>query len=764
MTSWLGKANSRRALLVGLSLLFGLVITILAAFAPILVVRVNSAEVRHDEGFAYTVPLGKHSSFFFQLGSDGIDGAYASRLILLEDGKPLGPAHTQHADIRKLGDGRFSHWTHALWFSSSDGTDPGTNGRSYIAEAKLSLWPIWTFAGTAAFAAALLVIAFKAASHLRQHRWQPYAIRLEHSLAVLSRPRQYPTSLVVLIGLFAVVVFSAAVIYGWYDGDTSSTGLAVARFFPVSDAFGYHSCGTSIAAAGKFDEPLGNDWCARRVLYPAMLASLFSLTAWNFQFVLIAQGALVGLTVAAFALTVSSVVGLFAVFVAAVLLFVYAWEFVLGLFMTEVLGFTLGLCGLALLLGFCKTRYFSHLLAGTAFISIALAARAGALFVLPMLLLWALFAFRTSNNSERARFFLVALLGVLAGPLLQFITVSSLGADASNTGGNFSTSLYGLSTGSRDWSQAYHDFEPLFKRNESEAFPQVYAAAWENIKNRPDVFIGALAEAGRSYFGSLFAFVNFYRANELLTALAVLGAIRCLFDLQPPYARLVLALAIAELLAAPLIFDSGGIRVFAVTAPLRILLCALGVQWILQCLASAINRERALSNEAPEAKTSLLLAAGTGAFILFLIVAPVTPLARAARLQAVAGIGCPAGLKEVVARLGRESQSLAIVDTSALVESLDPFQITPQRLLNDSRIAKTWFGKDFLDLAPPLSIVRAVDLSSPTASAVKPLAFAGELPDDDDPHSLCVDEGQHVDIAQVRHHLIKQIRPLGGQR
>lgn len=59
--------------------------------------------------------------------------ASASRLELLEDGAPLGPAHAAHQQIRDLGAGRYSHWDGHLYFSSSDGSDPNTNGRRYLA-------------------------------------------------------------------------------------------------------------------------------------------------------------------------------------------------------------------------------------------------------------------------------------------------------------------------------------------------------------------------------------------------------------------------------------------------------------------------------------------------------------------------------------------------------------------------------------------------------------------------------------------------------
>jgi len=54
-----------------------------------------------------------------------------SRLQVLEDGVPLGPAHAPHADIAEEGKGRYSHWGDSLLFSASDNSDPRTNGRQY---------------------------------------------------------------------------------------------------------------------------------------------------------------------------------------------------------------------------------------------------------------------------------------------------------------------------------------------------------------------------------------------------------------------------------------------------------------------------------------------------------------------------------------------------------------------------------------------------------------------------------------------------------
>lgn len=62
---------------------------------------------------------------------DGAHPCRQSRLALFENGDPLGPAHSSHADIEALGGGRYSHWQDGLRFSTRDGSDPNSNGRSY---------------------------------------------------------------------------------------------------------------------------------------------------------------------------------------------------------------------------------------------------------------------------------------------------------------------------------------------------------------------------------------------------------------------------------------------------------------------------------------------------------------------------------------------------------------------------------------------------------------------------------------------------------
>lgn len=84
-------------------------------------------DVRHEDGPAYYYKL----PIIFVGWTDDSQQIDASRLVVLEDGEALGPAHAIHDDIRRIGEGRYSHWKRGILFSTSDNTDPRTNGRQY---------------------------------------------------------------------------------------------------------------------------------------------------------------------------------------------------------------------------------------------------------------------------------------------------------------------------------------------------------------------------------------------------------------------------------------------------------------------------------------------------------------------------------------------------------------------------------------------------------------------------------------------------------
>jgi len=90
---------------------------------PAKIAKAYGEQYRGKPSYSYNYAL--------EHGSPSDKGGTRSQIMLLEDGVPLTP-HAAHMKIIKEGMGIFSHWgARGLIFSSSDNTDPRTNGREY---------------------------------------------------------------------------------------------------------------------------------------------------------------------------------------------------------------------------------------------------------------------------------------------------------------------------------------------------------------------------------------------------------------------------------------------------------------------------------------------------------------------------------------------------------------------------------------------------------------------------------------------------------
>jgi SAM-dependent methyltransferase len=79
-----------------------------------------------NEGYCWTVHLPGLGHV-----ADSPETPQRSPLMLYENGVPFVEPHVPHQYIRTEGGGLFSHWQDALFFSTSDNSDPNTNGRRY---------------------------------------------------------------------------------------------------------------------------------------------------------------------------------------------------------------------------------------------------------------------------------------------------------------------------------------------------------------------------------------------------------------------------------------------------------------------------------------------------------------------------------------------------------------------------------------------------------------------------------------------------------
>ena len=151
MKSIASNTPLRAAACIALLLLaFGLIFLQLAGIE--IAEKISAARLSHQEGHAYAATIG------LEARADNAQTPDRSMVALVENGNRIGVPHSLHSDIRNVGAGRYSHWGDSLIFSSSDGSSPATNGRTYQASYRWRPHPAITLP--------LLVLIFYAAARL----------------------------------------------------------------------------------------------------------------------------------------------------------------------------------------------------------------------------------------------------------------------------------------------------------------------------------------------------------------------------------------------------------------------------------------------------------------------------------------------------------------------------------------------------------------------------------------------------------------------
>jgi hypothetical protein len=128
-------AGRRSAALLGLALCVVLAACDKAAPKSESTAAAPAASATGGAAIAIKTPIQKDTGFAWIVTTD-VNPA-TRKLSVYENGKLLGPGDSIHDDIRKKGLGAFSHWdpktpgVFTVYFSTSDNSDPNSNGRDY---------------------------------------------------------------------------------------------------------------------------------------------------------------------------------------------------------------------------------------------------------------------------------------------------------------------------------------------------------------------------------------------------------------------------------------------------------------------------------------------------------------------------------------------------------------------------------------------------------------------------------------------------------
>jgi len=375
--------------------------------------------------------------------------------------------------------------------------------------------------------------------------------------AVLLRQNEALWEGIQSVSVFAL--FTIPLIYKWQFAQFDDFILGGLQ--PWSDASAYLQEAQRLYH-GLLLTPVG----ARRPMFHAFLSVLLHLTSGNFMVTL---AVLTWINAIAVLLVVREIRRNFGGPAAAFLLiftYVFYARFA-GTTMTEQLGFALGNLAVFFLLISAQNESLRHALFGLGLLSLALIARAGAFFILPILVVWITILFRTKNAAWRAPVLAIAVIA--SAFILNSILLKTIAEPQGVPFSNYSYTLYGLASGNKGWTQAGQDYP-----NATES--EVMSLALQKIRSDPALFLRGMLRSTRDYFTpdrGAFTFISFgsfqSQANIILWALILTGLVYAALNWRKGIHGLVLTSFIGVFASLTLVppIDANDMRAFAATIP-----------------------------------------------------------------------------------------------------------------------------------------------------------------------------------------------------
>ena len=626
---------------------------------------------------------------------------YTSLLELYEDGRRLGPSHSLPDLVRKLGKGAFSQQGRELLFSTTDGTSPLTNLRTYLVRAPLKTTALFRLLGLIGLSIAL----WRVIVLLPPAQRRPVVATIRRTFRWLVVPKQLGAHRIISAGIaLAVVGASWYYLVGiWGSAKTVGPQFAVGGFFQVSDASGYAVCASRVldeGISGLGIAEYGGEWCLRRPIYATFLATILGLTGRSWLWTLLVQSSFVGLSIAVLLRATSRLAGPMSAILVLWLMFSFSAENVYPGTTTESAGLALGAVGLALLLDAARLGDQRLLFLGAACLSVALNARAGAFFALPFLAAGVFF--QSTPWRSRLSSTAIAIAGIVSGFAVQSFLVAHFGGTSSASHGSFSYTLYGLSVGGKGWGQVLTDHPELFQGNLSDAqvARRIFDLAWTNVVTSPWVIAKVLERNLLHYLRDPLLGISGLRI------LWWLGAFALALRWRELSYRLIGLMSVGVLLSSSLVIQDGGPRVFAATWGVTALQVAVGLHLALSWFGRVFDRSNSFTGFRP--MHPHLIEVCVAVVLLAAIFLPLTPLRGLVSLSPVPPRGCVNGEKELIARLGHESYMIVLVGEGQ-PKSHWEMQVSANHLRKGLKGA--WFEKGFAELPLPTTVIHGYQLA-----------------------------------------------------
>jgi hypothetical protein len=551
--------------------------------------------------------------------------------------------------VREAGRGAYSHWrrsltrrTSTLYFSSSDNSNPLSNGRHYTVEYALAPHPV--------------LIALIGGASL------PLYLRVGLPLAPLYRrwrSRSAPGAGALIVGT-GIVTFLLPLGAYWTTG--RSTPYLIAGLLPWSDASGW-----LYGAYHFLNDHTLYWWTARRPLNSTFMSFMAALMGEDLRKMLVLKGLVTGLACVLTGLEINQRWGKASALVGFGVLVAFASPF-MPTTLTEGQGLAFGATAFALMWqGIARIRVW-RFAGGLFLLVLAMSIRPGALFVVPILALWAVFFMPTEpmTHARRGAAVRAVLLSstIAVGLLVTILPHVLWTRGHSYPGANYAYTFYGLAVGGKPWGQFLADFPEAAALSETEQTLLAYRSAFAEIGRHPIGVITGSWRFFRRYLLDLFAYLGSPVLRLIGTALGLCGLVVASSRLRTDAHCAFLVCGVAGvMLSAPFLFwDTDAYRAFIATGPFEAGLVSLGFSWLGGTVKGAWE-PRGSAAEPPPPDGALVVHRTTTLLAVALIVgSTVGPAAMRGLWDAprFPSGTCAPGLQRVVIHLGRSSPFVGV--------------------------------------------------------------------------------------------------------
>jgi len=408
---------------------------------------------------------------------------------------------------------------------------------------------------------------------------------------------------------FSVWISLLPTLGGWATID--SVARPIGGLIPISDSQDYYKGVEQLIQTGEFGEV-----SQRRPLNATLFSSRLLLGNNNYQNALLIQAIIFGISLFFVTFIISRRYGGLAGSLIFSLNLAFAAHY-LPTTLSESLGISLGLLALAFFLLSFEEKYKHLFHVGIFVIMLALLARTGPVFVIPLIILYAGKFFSTNRKYNYKQVLVasgVALLAVGFNYSLNLL----YGDGSPGMQGNSHYNLYKLAVGGDSWKQIYIDYPEMRNVSPGELASFSLKKSFEAISTRPGIIIaeyskllftgsiGFLKGLFHSYMYSSYSLnisdtiqnsmnVSSEFAEKLKnTLIAVIslsilvflafGMLRVfIYPRQSALFHILLISVLGTLLSIPFLYNIAGVRVLAVIIPFLTLLPMMAALAIRRC-------------------------------------------------------------------------------------------------------------------------------------------------------------------------------------